>query len=86
MPDTCEGIVEGPEVLSQRGIGVKIKGSPHFYRDPGNRQIFAAEFILAVLKVMHKLSSEEKFTGAATQAVRSRHYSTVTLTKSEEGP
>ena len=86
MPDTCEGIVESPEVLSQRGIGVKIKGSPHFYRDPRNRQIFAAEFILVVLKVMHKLSSEEKSTRAPTQALRSRRYSTVTLTKSEVGP
>lgn len=86
MPDPFEGIVESPEVLSQGGIGVKIKGSPHFFRDPGNRQIFTAQFIIAVLKVMHKLSSEAKFTRAPTQAVRSRHYSTVILTKSEEGP
>jgi len=85
MPNSFEGIVESPEVSSQSGIGVKIEGSSHFFRDPGNRQILTAEFILAVLKVMHKLLPKINLR-RPTQALRSKNYSTVTLTKSEKGP
>jgi hypothetical protein len=54
MGDITERTVEGPEMLSQSRIGIKVKGRSDLLCDPGDRYLLAVKFIVSVLKVMHE--------------------------------
>jgi hypothetical protein len=51
--DIAEGMVKGPEMPCQRGVGITIKRGSHFIRYRGDRDILTKKFVVLILKVMH---------------------------------
>jgi len=57
MPHVTEGVVHGPKVLPQGGMGVKVEGRPHLLGNACHRDFLAIKFVFSVREMVHGVLS-----------------------------